>query len=142
MFGTPVTLPKTLTIFLNGLGYDLRGFGEVDGFGEFQRFRIPIHLVIFWSFCQKCFFLIPKEGLDSLKGLKGFLPLSNYLHQKNLSKCRFFSNRGFGAFEEFHEFRTPIQLPITKYSVLNAFGYISRGFGVFKRFGGFGTPAL
>ena len=90
--------------------------------------------------CQKCIFFISQKRWYSLKGFKGFWPLSNYKHLNNLSKIRFYSYRGFGEFGEFEEYqasRIHIQLPITKYSVQNAFGYISWGFGVFEKLGEF-----
>ena len=86
--------------------------------------------------CQKCIFFISQKRWYSLKGFKGFWPLSNYKHLNNLSKIRFYSYRGFGEFGEFEEFqvfRTPIQLPITKYSVQKCFWlYLMRVWSVSK----------
>ena len=47
VFGNTIQLPKTCKIVKNAHSYDYIGFAGFEGFGEFERFRTPIHLVIF-----------------------------------------------------------------------------------------------
>ena len=143
VFGTPIQLPKIRKLSKTHFDMSKLGLQGLKSLKGFETLSIYSYIL---PICQKCIFFISQKRWYSLKGFKGFWPLSNYLHLNNLSKIRFYSYRGFGefiAFEEFQGFQTPIRLSITKYSVQNAFGYMSWEFGVFERFGefeGLGTP--
>ena len=79
----------------------------------------PIHFSYILAICKKCFFFIPKEGLDSLEGLKGFWPLSNYLHLNNLSKFVFIAREGLESLSVWRVSRVSKPHLITNHKVLS-----------------------